>query len=236
MKNITIIGTSHVARQSLDEVNAFIETEKPDIVAIELDRKRFISLKYSKKRSFSFKNIFRVGFKGFVFSLIGYYAEKKIGESVGLAPGSEMIAAIKLAKKHNLQLELIDQDIEVTLRRFSECFTWREKWHLVKDVFNSVFFSKREMKKLGIDKLDLSKVPADELIEKMMEKVKVDYPNLFKVLVLERNVVMADNLWILANANPNKRILAIIGAGHKDGVEELLKKEGSKVSYSFSVS
>jgi len=236
MDNITIIGTSHVARQSLDEVRQFIEVMKPDIIAVELDRKRFLALKYGKKRKIGFRDVFRVGVKGFLFSVIGAYAEKKIGESVGLEPGAEMIAAIRLAKKNNIRLELIDQDIELTLKRFSQTFTWREKWHIVKDIFNSIFFREREMKKLGIENLDLSKVPAGEVIEKMMKKVRVDYPNLYKVLVEERNSVMADNLWILANENPGKKILAVVGAGHKEGIELLLNREGHAVSYSLSVS
>jgi pheromone shutdown protein TraB len=47
---ITIIGTSHIARQSVEEVrNAIIET-KPDIVAIELDYARYRALLSGKKK------------------------------------------------------------------------------------------------------------------------------------------------------------------------------------------
>ena len=35
-KNLTIIGTSHIAKQSLDDVETAIEHGKPDIVALEL--------------------------------------------------------------------------------------------------------------------------------------------------------------------------------------------------------
>ena len=48
-KNLTIIGTSHIAKQSLDEVKEEIETNKPDIVAIELDKNRLQALFQKKK-------------------------------------------------------------------------------------------------------------------------------------------------------------------------------------------
>ena len=48
-KNLIIIGTSHIAKQSLKEVKKAIEEEKPDIIAIELDRKRLMALASKKK-------------------------------------------------------------------------------------------------------------------------------------------------------------------------------------------
>ena len=39
-KNLIIIGTSHIAKQSLEEVQRTIEKEKPEIIALELDKKR----------------------------------------------------------------------------------------------------------------------------------------------------------------------------------------------------
>ena len=44
MEGITIIGTSHIARQSIREVKEAIEKGKPDIVALELDRQRLPAL------------------------------------------------------------------------------------------------------------------------------------------------------------------------------------------------
>ena len=125
-KNLAIIGTSHIAKQSLEEVEKAIEEGKPDIVALELDRKRLYSLMNKEERKISIYDIRRVGFKGFIFSLIGAWAEKKLGKIVGVAPGSEMKKAVMLARKYKLKIALIDQDIEITLRRFSKALTWRE--------------------------------------------------------------------------------------------------------------
>ena len=95
-RNLTIIGTSHIAKQSLDDVKIAIEEGKPGIVALELDRKRLPALMSTKKGKIRIYDIFRVGFKGFMFALIGAWAEKKLGEYVGVAPGSEMKQAVRL--------------------------------------------------------------------------------------------------------------------------------------------
>ena len=144
-KNLVILGTSHIAKQSLDEVKKYIEEEKPDVIAIELDSKRLPALMSKAPRKIQLRAIRQIGLKGFVFSLIGAWAEKKLGEYVGVTPGSEMKQAVRLAKKNNMKVALIDQDIEITLRRLSKSLTWKEKWNFHVDVFKAIVLRKKEV-------------------------------------------------------------------------------------------
>ncbi|MDP7506147.1 MAG: TraB/GumN family protein [Candidatus Woesearchaeota archaeon] len=219
-KNLIIVGTSHIAKQSMREVEEAVSNNKPDIIAIELDRRRFIALmhkKKGKKDRIRLRDIRRIGVKGYLFSLIGGYVQKKLGKIVGVVPGSDMKKAIKLAKKNNLQIALIDQDIEVTLKKFSKSFTWREKWHIVADIFKGIFFRK------NVVQFDLSKVPDEQVIKKMMKEVKVRYPNLYRVLVTERNKIMAVNLFKIMKEHPDKKILAVVGAGHAEDMMKIIE-------------
>ena len=225
-KNLTIIGTSHIAKQSLEEVEEEIEGKKPDIIALELDRKRFYSL-FKKQSKIRLYDIKRVGVKGFIFSLIGAWAEKKLGKLVGVAPGSEMKKAVRLAKKHNIKIALIDQDIEVTLRKFSKTLSWKEKWNFIVDVVNAIFTRKK------VIEFDLTKVPSKQIIRKLVGKVKKRYPNIYKVLIEERNSIMANNIKKVMEKYPEKKILTIVGAGHEDDILELIKKPS--ITYSFRV-
>jgi len=50
-KNLVFLGTSHIAKQSLDEVKQYIEKEKPEIIAIELDAKRLPFLGHGQRKS-----------------------------------------------------------------------------------------------------------------------------------------------------------------------------------------
>ena len=228
-KNLVFLGTSHIAKQSMNEVKKYIETEKPDIIALELDKKRLPAL-MQKQRKIELRMIRRIGIKGFLFSLFGAWAEKKLGKLVGVAPGSEMRLAVKLANKNKLKIALIDQDIEITLRRLSKELSWKEKWNFISDIFKSVFSGKKE-----ID-FDLRTVPEKKVINKLVGKLKERYPNVHKVLIEERNSVIAYNLKKLMESAPDKKILVVLGAGHVEDVLDLIKiKQSGDVSYTFSL-
>ncbi len=225
-KNLVIIGTSHIAKQSLDDVKSMIEAGKPDIIALELDERRLYGL-FKKPGKIRIYDIKRVGIKGFLFSLIGAWAEKKLGKMVGVAPGSEMKNAVILARKYNIQIALIDQDIEITLKRFSKSLTWKEKWNFIADILKAIFMRKKTIE------FDLTKVPSKKVIKRLVGEVKKRYPNVYKVLIEERNEVMANNLKRIMELNPEKKILAVVGAGHEDDILELVRKPG--ISYTFKV-
>jgi pheromone shutdown protein TraB len=118
---------------------------------------------------------------------------------------------------------LIDQDISITLKRFSQKFSWKEKFRLVKDIFKSFVMPKKMMKKYGITTFDLHKVPDQSVINKLTGYLKDNYPNIHQVLIVERNKVIANNLYKLSNFYPDKKIIAVLGAGHVDDVIDLIK-------------
>jgi pheromone shutdown-related protein TraB len=235
MQNLFIIGSSHIARQSVAEVKQAVESIKPDIIALELDKERFMALLYENKKNKkelperASRSIQRVGLKGYLFAKIGEFVQKKLGDYVGVAPGSEMKTAIALAKKNNIEIALIDQEIEVTLRRFSQGLSWKERWNFVVDIVTAPFSKKKVS-------FDLQSVPEKELIRMMIGEVKKRYPNVYRVLIKERNEYMAKKLARLLQSNPQKKILAVVGAGHEEELEHLVKKHlQSSVSYSYNV-
>ena len=210
LKNLTIVGTSHIAIESIKEVEKTIKKIKPTIIALELDPIRFKKLLSKKQKINLWRNI---GSKGFLFNLIGAWAEKKLGEKVNIVPGSEMKTAIRIAKEENIKIALIDQDIRITLRKLSKEITFKEKLTFIKDILFSILSTKSKIK------IDLTKVPNKNFIKKIIKDVKKRYPNVYRILVEERNKVMAINLITLMRYN--KPIVAIIGAGHE---EDLIKK------------
>ena len=232
-KNLIIIGTSHIAAQSIKEVEEIIKKEKPEIIALELDKKRFFALIHKQKRKISLKDIRRIGIKGFIFNMLGAWIEKKLGKIVNVKPGAEMITAIKLAQKNKIKIALIDQDIEITLQRLSLFLTWKEKCNFIIDIIKSIIFPKSELKQIGIKRLDLTKVPSKKLIRKLIKKVKERYPNIYKVLIEERNQIIAHNLSNIISKNPEKKVIAIIGAGHEEEIIKLIKTP--KLNYSFQI-
>lgn len=230
-ENLILLGTSHIAKQSIEEVKHAISSYKPKIVAIELDKSRLISL-LSENRKTRISDIVKIGVKGYIFSLIGAWAEKKMGSMVGVKPGTEMITAYNLAKKNNIPVALIDQDIRITLKRFSKKLTWKEKFRFVGDIFRN-FFKRKKIP------FDLTKVPDEKIIKKLTNELKKRYPNVHQVLVEERNVYMAKQLAKLSKNDG--LILAVMGAGHLKEILDLIIKEKKKLnelvtpSYSYSI-
>lgn len=212
-KNLTLIGTSHIAIESIKEVEEVINKLKPEIVALELDKTRFKALMSEEKRRISFLDIFKIGIKGYIFSIIGAYVEKKLGGIVGVSPGDEMKKAAYSARNVGARIALIDQRIDITLRKFSKSLTWKEKFRFLEDIIKAI------IKRPKI-KFDLRKVPDKKIINELIMHVKKRYPNVYKVLIEERNKLMAKSLYRLMQ---NYNIVAVVGAGHEEEIINEIK-------------
>ena len=99
-KRIVLIGTAHVSKESVEEVEREIRDEKPDCVAIELDQQRFESLNDSEGyKNVDVVKILKQG-KGFLMlaNLVLASFQKRMGDNAGVKPGDEMRAGINVAK------------------------------------------------------------------------------------------------------------------------------------------
>ena len=221
-KNLILIGSVHVSRDSIELVKKTIEDEKPVVVALELDHDRLHSLLSDKKGG---KRIKGVGFKGMLFAIIGEWVENKIGKAVNVTPGAEMKAGFYAAKQQGAKVALIDQHISITLRRFSQTITWAEKGRFAWDIISGIIFPKKQMKELNINEEELLTKPDKKMIARLLRFVKKRYPNAYNVLVHERNVVMAHNLGHLMRHFEGKKIVAVVGAGHEEEIIRMLKEK-----------
>lgn len=213
-QNLTIVGTSHISKQSIEEVKQVISTQNPEVLALELDKGRLQALLSNQKRKIGIQDIKRFGFKGFLFGYIGQWVEHKMGDIVEVAPGTEMLEAYKTAKQFECKISLIDQEINITLKNLSKEITWKEKFRFIYDIIKSIFV-KEEIK------FDLHKVPSEKIIKELLEKVKVRYPSIYKVIVTDRNNYMAKRLYILMQNCDS--VVAIVGAGHSDEIIKEIK-------------
>jgi pheromone shutdown-related protein TraB len=218
-KNLQIIGTSHIAISSIKEVRKVILEERPDFIALELDKDRLLALMSDKKRKVGLRDIRKLGFSGFLFAVFGQWVEEKLGKMVGTKPGGEMREAVKCAAKIKAKIALVDQKIDITIKNLMKTITFKEKIRFVWDIVKGVVFRKGD-----IERFDLKKVPPEKLIEKMIISVQKRYPSVYKTLVEDRNIYMGKKLHRLMTKFPDSKIVVIIGAGHEEGLVEEIKK------------
>ncbi len=197
-KEIAIVGTGHVLHSSISAVRREIQSFKPELVAIELDMGRFIAIsRRAKPRA-----------KGVFVNLLSSL-QQRAARTTGVRAGSEMLAAVREARKHNIPVALIDQDIRITLRRALHGMTLREKaklgWNLLFGAFEAG----------NKEKLDSIISQKDEL----MAKFKQELPNLYATLVTERDEYMARAV----AQQPFQRILIVVGAAHVTGLRKRLE-------------
>ncbi len=215
-KLLIIIGTAHVSKKSIDEVEEVILTEKPDAVAVELDQRRYLDLVKQQKPEISIVDVIKRGEAHLMlFQLLLSYFQRKIGEKFGVKPGEEMLKAIECAKKVNADVLLIDRDITITFKRFWESLSILEKIKLFFSLIGGLF-SKEE--------IDIEKMLEEDVLSTLVSEFQKVSPNAARVLLDERDAFMAGNL-MRASSKYNK-IVAVVGAGHKKGISEyLLHKE-----------
>ena len=219
-KNLVLIGTSHISPESVKEVKKIIDEIKPTYVAVELDKGRLLGL-MGKKEKLKIKDMFKLGIKETLFIMFGSWLEKKLGKMVGTKPGDEMKVAVREAAKIKAKILLIDQEINITVKRLFKYLTFKEKIRFVGDIVKWLLGFGEKMS------IDLRKVPESELIEKLILQVKERYPNIYKVLITERNEIMAKRLIKFMEKNPSEKIVAVVGAGHESGMSEIIKGASS---------
>ncbi len=234
-KELIIVGTSHIAKQSTEKVKSAMDDNLPDVIGVELDMMRYkslISQQKEKARGATMSNIRAVGIKGFLFAAMGSFAMKKLAKYVGTNPGDDMLNAIRIANSRKIKAYLIDQNINITLSRFSKSLTAVEIFRFIADIIKGIFSPRREMKKLGINKFDLNKVPSEEIVEKMIEHMKKRYPSIYKVLVHQRNIYMSKRIMKIMENDEINKMVAVVGAGHQKGIKQILEHQ-SKATFSI---
>jgi len=215
-REIIIVGTAHVSKESAEEVSKTIREESPDNVCVEIDASRYKSLQ--SPNSWKDLDIFKVIKKKQGFLLLANLAlssfQKKIGKSLDIKPGEEMKAAIDTATAEGIPFTFADRDIQITLRK-----AWRKsslwgKNKLFAVLFANVFFNEK------ISDSDIESMKKKSELDGMMSELANFLPSVKEVLIDERDKFLASKIY---TAN-GKKIVAVVGAGHVPGIINWIKK------------
>ncbi len=127
-----------------------------------------------------------------------------------------MKAAIEEAEKRNIPIALVDRDIRITLLRFWNSLGFIEKmkmgWALILSIAE-------------VDngqEIDIESLKDQDVIDIVMEEFRKFSPSGARALIDERDAYIAHQLVLLKAQRPEGKILAIVGAGHRQGISGYL--------------
>lgn len=218
-REIILVGTAHVSQESIDEVTAVIEKERPENVAIELDEKRLANMK--DPEAWRKMDIIKVlknkqGFLMMANIILASY-QKKMGKAEGVQPGDEMLAAMNKADELGIPQTMVDRQIAVTLRRAWAMNGFWGKCKLLAALISSAF-SKEQATPEEIENLKKGSE-----MDSMMNELSDYLPKVKQVLIDERDRYLASKIW----ETKGNKVLAVLGAGHLPGVQAYLEKLAS---------
>lgn len=223
-----IIGTAHVIDLA-SPLEIYIREFNPNSIALELDRDRWFTLHSKTQKS-----------DGPFFLRFLSRIQKHLGDSFGSSPGSEMLVAGSIAKSLGAQISLIDKPILPTLVGAWKNMPWIEFWRILKDIIFSFIGS-------SDSHFGNSLITGD--FTKELAEFSKNYPVIKSQLIDRRDTYMSKNIVKMFRENHERRIVAIVGEGHVEGMahklsslnprivrlSDLLSRKANTVSFSIQI-
>ncbi|SFQ29162.1 TraB/GumN family protein [Salibacterium halotolerans] len=216
-KEVVLVGTAHVSRQSAEQVKEVIEEEQPDSVCVELDEKRYESM--SNRDEWKNMDIFKVIKEKRSSLLLMNLAissfQKRTAKQFGIQSGQEMKQGIESARESGADLVLADRDIQITFARIWQKVGFFGKAKLLMMIIFSIFNNE------SITEEELEKMKNQDMLQSMLQELTRSFPRLKKPLIDERDQYLSHRI---KNA-PGEKVVAVLGAAHVPGIKEEIYNE-----------
>jgi pheromone shutdown-related protein TraB len=218
-KNIYLVGTAHVSKQSVEDVRTTVELLKPDSICVELCQGRYNTM--TQKDAWEKMDIFKIiKQKKAVFLLMqlvmtSFY--RKLGDQFEVQPGAEMLEGIQQAEETGAQLVLADRNIEITLKRVWGYLGFWNKMKLMFNLLMTIFTNEK------IDEQAIEKMKQQDQLESIMAEFAKSFPEIKHRLLDERDIYLAQKI----RAAPGDKIVAVVGAGHITGIKQHIQEDES---------
>ena len=216
-REIILIGTAHISRESADLVDRVITEEKPDVVCVELCKARFEAIQQKDKwQEMDIVKVIRENRTALLLSqLLMMSLQKKIAERFNINPGEDMLRAISRAEESGAEVVLADREIRVTLLR-----TWRmmglwSKMKFLSDMILSLVIGE------DIAEENIEELKQHAVLDLALKSIGEKLPELKTTLIDERDQFLACSI----RNSQGRKIVAVVGAGHIPGIIENIGKE-----------
>ena len=210
-KEILLVGTAHVSRESADLVERTILKEKPDTVCVELCRDRLEAMRQQDRwQEMDIVKVIREKRTSLLLAqLLMASFQKKMARKFQIQPGEEMRRAVRLAEETGARLVLADRAIRVTLLRAWRKMSFWSKVRVLPDMIVSLFISD------DVTEEDIEKLKERDALELALKALGERLPALRTTLIDERDQYLARRI----GEAEGRKIVAVVGAGHVPGIQ-----------------
>ena len=214
-ERIVFVSVIHTDLESVEEVRRIVRETKPEVVAVELDRDRYNQLVNPPEEN----EVISPSAGDMAQDLMHRLAilEKSLGEITGSDVGDEMLAAIEEGRAIGAKIALVDRPMIATVQAMATVPV-DEMYRLTGMLPDAT----KDIENGGASDL-LAMLREDGAVDDLMEQFKSEFPGLAKVLIEQRDQYVAKALHFILNDVEGK-IVAVLGAGHIQGVKEALEK------------
>lgn len=214
LDRVVLVPVIHADLESVDHARKVVREVKPQVVAVELDHERYQQLLNPKTN----EELPEPSPSGdIVQDLMLHLAllEKNLGDLTGSYVGDEMMAAIEEGRNVGARIALVDRPIQTTIQGLMQ-IPLDEVYRLASLVPDA---SKEIEGGQAKDVIDMLK--EEGAVEDIMGQFRKEFPALSDVLIRQRDMFVAQALRSILD-DVNGKIVAILGAGHIDGVRNAL--------------
>lgn len=218
-KDVYLVGTAHISKDSVEDVRKTVEQVRPDTICVELCKARHQAITQADNwRKMDIVKVVRQKKAVFLLAqLIMSSFYRRLGEKLGVQPGAEMIEGIRLADETGAQLVLADRDIEITLKRVWGYLGLGSKFKLAMQLVMGIFTREE------IDSDMIEQLKKQDQLEAVMAEFAGQYPEIKRRLIDERDTFLAEKI----RTAPGPTVVAVVGAGHVDGIKSQIHQEHS---------
>jgi len=213
LNRIIFVPVIHTDNESVENARKTVRQIRPDVVAVELDHQRYEELMSPEHDVEPKQPLDSV--QGLMQQLA--LLERSLGNIHGSAIGSEMLAAIEEGREIGAKIALIDRPISATIQAMTKV-PLDEIYKLT----SMITSTSSDIEDESFDILGFLKEEGS--IDEIIDEFEREFPSLFDVLIHQRDVYVAEALYFILGDVEGK-IVAILGAGHIEGVVSILKEK-----------
>lgn len=216
-REIVLVGTAHVSRESVDLVREVICGERPDHVCVELDEQRYKALaEKSRWEKLDLREIIRRKQLATLLMnlLLGSY-QKKMGDKLGVMPGTELLEATRVCEAEGIPFSLSDREVRTTLLRAWRSMTLWQRAKMMSALLAGIFSGEE------ISEEQLRELRQKDVLSEVLSELATVLPSLKTVLIDERDEFLAEKI----RRSEGRKVVAVVGAGHVEGMRRVLQEK-----------